>query len=57
VNATVPEAPKEDFQKHVEIQREFWVVHKQPFLFNHETVIVNIKQCILAKDEYVILAL
>ena len=46
--------PAEDFEKFATIQREFWQNHKACFLFETEATRVNINQCIIARDDFII---
>ena len=46
--------PAEDFEKFANIQREFWQNHKACFLFETEAIRVNINQCIIARDDFII---
>ena len=46
--------PAEDFEKFANIQREFWQNHKACFLFKTEATRVNINQCIIARDDFII---
>jgi hypothetical protein len=47
-------APEADFEKFALIQRQFWAEHKDCFLLERGTTSVDIKQCIVASDQYVI---
>lgn len=51
---TQSEEPMEEFQWHAIIQREFWAEHKKCFLFDQNSANVDIKQCIIAKEQYII---
>ena len=46
--------PAEDFEKFTNIQREFWQNQKACFLFETEATRVNINQCIIARDDFII---
>ena len=47
-------AEQPDYVKFAEIQKTFWTEHKDCFLNDRQTVPVNISQCIIASDQFVI---
>lgn len=51
---TAAAAATPDYEKFALIQKNFWAEHKSCFLLGMDTVTVDIKQCIIAKDQYVI---
>jgi hypothetical protein len=48
------DTPMEEYEKFALLQRNFWAEHESCFLFESETVKVNINQCLRARDEYII---
>lgn len=57
VETVTPNPPMAEFQRYAQIQRDFWANHKQCFLFDQNTVTVDIKQCFPAREQYVIRAI
>jgi hypothetical protein len=43
-----------DYEKFTAIQKEFWDTCTSSFLFGMQTFKVDIAQCMIAKDEYII---
>ena len=52
--ASASKEPMEEHEKFAKIQSDFWAEHRRCYVLGEESFKVDIKQCILAKDEYVI---